>query len=144
MSADSLYLKHTRTHTLTHTHTHTHKFTDELQVYGKDVALRISNDADSLSRALSLSLTHTRTQLIDELQLHGKEAAMCIRSVADSLRRPATTCFPRFQICYTNRNFREIVGIDSHSENAIHDMELGSFFGPATGLTPSVPAYMYM
>jgi len=103
MSADSLYLKHTRTHTLTHTHTHTHKFTDELQVYGKDVALRISNDADSLSRALSLSLTHTRTQLIDELQLHGKEAAMCIPSVADSIHRPATTCFPRFQICYTNK-----------------------------------------
>ena len=52
----------------------------------------------------------------------------------DKRGRAATNSFPRFTLAYANPEFKHMVGIGHLSDKIIREMELGSFFGPATGL----------
>ena len=52
----------------------------------------------------------------------------------DTQGRAATNSFPRYTLAYANTKFRQKMGINHLKDKIILEMELGSFFGPATGL----------
>ena len=85
-----------------------------------------------------------REKLADELRLHGEDAVVCIKSQPVSSRPAATAAFPRFEVCYANPAFCVLFGVQDLSAKELAELELGSFLGPASGLTELARLQMHI